>query len=524
MGSRGRLLQRQQRPRLRGHAEWQQLDFHRSEPGPVRRGGARPERRGRLQGGLFQQRTGCRGVLHQPQGACATPAGTDSTADQLNFQVFTTKDGTANTPVGPGDIGGRNDIRDTIYDDLLAEDYWKDQSYISQAQNAVLRGWVGRNADNDRGRRTKVISAVVHGNQAIQPGSTTPGPDQHGRRRLLPSCSTSTRLYASPVAPARHADTRLVASSGRRPTRIRLAPRSATDPRSTAGSAQLCAGRGHRSAGQHLRRSHRRLFPAGLQHGRTCTLRERVPRTSTADTHSSARFLDTRAGRSTPNTLSQIDALGFDHTFIDQMRHVRKWFGRNSALGDDGYRINQVNGVKCFVINDQASTYRFQNTDNGVALSLRDLLHRKARSGTQDQVIVLFSNWEDFANKANADAYDRNIRWIAQPSMAATRHPGSDRRGPGRSFTTTGWRGRRLGQRGPRNKPRPGKGHARFHRPRDRRKITTIGITASPVGKRDCGTSVSTSVPACNWRRARNSARSASAPASSARHGRRCPP
>ena len=30
---------------------------------------------------------------------------------------------------------------------------------------------------------------------------------------------------------------------------------------------------------------------------------------------------------------------------------------------------------------------------------------RKARAGSQDQVITLFSNWEDFGVNANADAY-----------------------------------------------------------------------------------------------------------------------
>ncbi len=36
-----------------------------------------------------------------------------------------------------------------------------------------------------------------------------------------------------------------------------------------------------------------------------------------------------------------------------------------------------------------------------------------ARSSTQDQVIVLMNDWEDFGTKANADAYDKNIRWLA---------------------------------------------------------------------------------------------------------------
>jgi hypothetical protein len=46
-------------------------------------------------------------------------------------------------------------------------------------------------------------------------------------------------------------------------------------------------------------------------------------------------------------------------------------------------------------------------------LPLRELLNRKARSGTQDQVVILFSLWPDFLTTANADAYDTNIRWLA---------------------------------------------------------------------------------------------------------------
>jgi hypothetical protein len=111
-------------------------------------------------------------------------------------------------------------------------------------------------------------------------------------------------------------------------------------------------------------------------------------------------------------TFAKIGGLGFDYTFVDQMRHIFKWFGRTSALGDDGYRINRINGVKTFVVNDQASTYRFQNVDNGLPTPLRELFSRKAR-GAQDQVVTLYSAWEDFSTKAQADAYDRNVRWMA---------------------------------------------------------------------------------------------------------------
>ena len=99
-------------------------------------------------------------------------AGWNGIAGNLNFQVFTTKDGTCNGAMagspGAGDIGGRNDICDIIRNDWLCSDYWRDQDYISA--NPVLTQWVGRNADNDVGQSAK-IALLAHGNQAIQPGS-----------------------------------------------------------------------------------------------------------------------------------------------------------------------------------------------------------------------------------------------------------------------------------------------------------------------------------------------------------------
>ena len=37
------------------------------------------------------------------------------------------------------------------------------------------------------------------------------------------------------------------------------------------------------------------------------------------------------------------------------------------------YRINRINGVETFAINNGASDFRFTNTDNGLGLSLRAL-------------------------------------------------------------------------------------------------------------------------------------------------------
>ena len=328
-------------------------------------------------------------------------------AAQLNYQVFTTKDGTTNSPVGPGDIGGRNDIRDTIKDDLLASDYYADQSYISQAQNAVLRGYVGKNADNDRGKRTKVIS-LLHGNQAIQPGSST--------QALI---STAGAGYYRPLdvhqafsAPVALHITPTLASSIQWAKVDPLATLQNRDgPTFNGRIKQLAQGGVVDLLGSTFSDHIISYFPQSFNSA-NLNLANSFLTNFYSGNHSSSVFWNPERVADAA-TFSQIQGLGYSYTFIDQMRHMQKWFGRNSALSDDGYRVNQVNGVKCFVINDQASTYRFQNTDNGVALSLRDFLQRKARSGTQDQVVVLFSQWEDFSDKTKADAYDKNIRWIA---------------------------------------------------------------------------------------------------------------
>jgi hypothetical protein len=102
-------------------------------------------------------------------------AGWGGNPDTLNFQVFSTMPNTAGA--GSGNIAGRNDIRDTIYDDWLASDFWRDQERIRI--NGKLSGYFGRDLNqgnidnrksNDRNESAKVM-LLAHGNQAIQPAN-----------------------------------------------------------------------------------------------------------------------------------------------------------------------------------------------------------------------------------------------------------------------------------------------------------------------------------------------------------------
>jgi hypothetical protein len=71
------------------------------------------------------------------------------------------------------------------------------------------------------------------------------------------------------------------------------------------------------------------------------------------------------------DTFAKINAMGFDFTLVDQMVHLRRWFGREAALGQDGFRINRMHNIGTFAINDHVSTVRFDVHDKGAALALR---------------------------------------------------------------------------------------------------------------------------------------------------------
>ena len=112
-------------------------------------------------------------------------------------------------------------------------------------------------------------------------------------------------------------------------------------------------------------------------------------------------------------TLARVRDLGFTHTLLDQREHIEGWFGRTEALGDNGYRINRIDGLNTLNIADELSRFHFDNTDGGAPVQIRRLLSRKSRSGQQQQVVILLSTLDDFTDFDNAEAYQRNLRWYA---------------------------------------------------------------------------------------------------------------
>ena len=326
--------------------------------------------------------------------------------NSLHFQVFTTKPLTAGS--GSGDLAGRNDIRDTIYDDWIVSDYWKDADNI--ALNAKLSGYFGRTSANDRNKSAKVM-LVAHGNQAIQPASVT-------QKLIHDGAATNAAGYFRLIKT--HEDYKAPLTLHLTPT-LASALQWASNP--TAGAA---------NDGPALNARIASLVANNRADLVGSTFADHVPKYFQQDFNNlnkslSDQFLNTIYGANAASqsifwpaervlddtSLATIYNMGYRYTFADQMRHFLKWFGRTPALGTEGYRINEVNGMKIFPIHDVASAYLDQTLDEGSSLAVRQLLSRRSRSGVQDQVVSLWRDIGDFSSNTKASTYDTNVRWLS---------------------------------------------------------------------------------------------------------------
>ncbi len=331
---------------------------------------------------------------------------------QLNFQVYTTKDGTSNDPVGEGDIGGRSDIRDAIRNTWICSDHWRDQDWIMA--NGYLNQWVGHNAENDRGKCAKV-ALLMHGNQHVQPGSVMQNLINNGEGAGLHRSLNVHDIYQ------RKLNLHIT------PTLASALQWAKTDPDDPD------AWRRTRYAdGPEFNNWIKELAATGTVHLLASTFSDHILPFFTADFNNdnaelAAEFLGGLYGvEFTTNSvfwtpervlddgvLGKILSMGYRSTIIDQNSHMWYWLGRTVALGDDGYRINKINDVSCFVINNSVDQYKYTVYDGGIAMALRGLFNRRARSDTQDQVVTMFYMWEDSTDLEKAAAYDNVLRWFA---------------------------------------------------------------------------------------------------------------
>lgn len=342
--------------------------------------------------------------------AALMSAGWNGIASNLNFQVFSTKDGTCNACVsakpGAGDIGGRIDVCDTIRNTWLCSDYWRDQDYI--ALNPVLTQWVGRNADNDLGMSAK-IAMLAHGNQAIQPGSyihnvvdDNAGAGYQRPIKIHGIYQVPLNLHVTPTL-AIALEWAAVKTNG---PAWRSGPGLNEQIRALVATNVVALMASTYS--DHILP----YFTPAFTSNNVALASETLNRIYGANINSNSIFWPPERVLD-GETFGKILGLGFRYSLVDQNTHMWNWYGRGVALGDDGYRINKINGINCFVINNAADNYRFSNQDRGISLPMRELFNRRARSDRQDQVSTIFCMWEEFSTLARADAYDLNLRWYA---------------------------------------------------------------------------------------------------------------
>lgn len=342
--------------------------------------------------------------------AALTALGWNGNADTLNFQVFTTKDGTCNSCVsggpGSGDIGGRSDITDTIRTDWIASDYSRDQVWI--AENGVLTQWIGRNADNDRGKAAKV-AFLSHGNQAIQPASMIQDMVNSGAGAGYQRPVTVHGIYNVPLN--LHITPTLAIALEWAEVKDG-APEWRSGPALNELIRELVASNVVSLLGSAYSDHIMSYFTPEFNADNVQLASDTLNQIYGANINSNSIFWAPERVLNA-DVYTKITNMGFRYTLVDQNTHIFNWLGRQTALGDDGYRINRINGVNNFVINNAADRNRFINSDSGLPLTMRELYSRRARSDRQDQVATVFAMWEEFADKDHADAYDKNLRWLA---------------------------------------------------------------------------------------------------------------
>ena len=354
--------------------------------------------------------------------AALVAAGWNGNPDVLKFQVYTTSDFTGDDG-GAGDKGGLNDFTDTIGDDWLCSDYYQDYNYV--AANGYYSTCIGRTAGgpvwNNRGQHAKV-ALLAHGNQAVEPGATIQNIVDNGSGAGYQRPVKIHNIYSNAALNLHVTPTLAMALEWAK------VGNSNTWYSGPGLNEQIRAGVAagtFRLLGSTFSDHILKYFDAAYNRANVQlaadVLNEIYGGSATSRVVSTNVFwIPERVAD--VETLKQVKTnLGFRATILDQTPHLLEWYGREEALGNNAYKINRIYlempsgdwpSIDAFVIATAANNYRYVNSDGGLPTELRRLFNRRARSGA-GQISTLFYMWEDLSANANADAYDRNLRWMA---------------------------------------------------------------------------------------------------------------
>ena len=354
--------------------------------------------------------------------AALVAAGWNGNPDVLKFQVYTTSDFTGDDG-GAGDKGGLNDFTDTIGDDWLCSDYYQDYNYV--AANGYYSTCLGRTAGgevwNNRGQHAKV-ALLAHGNQAVEPGATIQNIVDNGSGAGYQRPVKIHNLYSNAALNLHVTPTLAMALEWAK------VGNSNTWYSGPGLNEQIRAGVAagtFRLLGSTFSDHILKYFDAAYNRANVQLAAEILneiyggsPTSGVVSTN--VFWIPERVAD--VETLKQVKTnLGFRATILDQTPHLLEWYGREEALGNNAYKLNRIYlempsgdwpSIDAFVIATAANNYRYVNSDGGLPTELRRLFNRRARSGA-DQISTIFYMWEDLSANANADAYDANLRWMA---------------------------------------------------------------------------------------------------------------
>ena len=346
-------------------------------------------------------------------------AGWNGLGDNLLFQVYTTRDFTTDDG-GSGDKGGLNDFADTIGDDWLCSDYWNDYNYI--AQNGKYSTCVSRTGNshawNNRDAHAK-LAMVAHGNQAIEPGNAIQGIVDNGAgagygrpvqiHNIYTNCPLNLHITPTLAIALQWAE------AGTEKTWYSGPALNAAIKKGVASGALSLLGSTY---SDHIPL----YFPDDFNAANVERARNVLDEIYGGGSNVvSSRVLWSPERVVDADWLVRMGRLGYQATLVDQTPHLLDWFGRQTALGNDAYKIQRYwietspgkwTDAEAFALSTAASGFRYSNTDGGLASDLRRLFLRRARTG-EAAISSIFYMWEDFASSDNADAYDRSLRWIA---------------------------------------------------------------------------------------------------------------
>lgn len=345
--------------------------------------------------------------------AVLTAEGWDGSSP-LSFQVFTTRDGTNG---GAGEIPGHSDLTDAIVDD--------DRGYSDGTGDiGLLNG-----ATPSTAQVTPLPFAyILHGNQSLNEASgvqelvhsstvQTPAGNPTGYHRAL----ETAQIFQAP--PSIHVSATLGAT-------LQWADRPGTSdpqdgPQFNARIAQFLDGNAANGEGALIAgvfSEHIMPYFEGATNQLSIGLNEQILEDlygEVIDPGQHVFWVPERVIRG--STFADLAGTGYEFTVLDQQSHILNWYGQAEADAH-GHRIHRINGVNCFLINNETDGRKFFPQDDGLNFELRTSFINRALSADDEQLVLAFDDWEAYAGRSftsfgtgnpNPDNWNRTVRWLA---------------------------------------------------------------------------------------------------------------